>query len=155
MNEDIDRPTERFGAASDLSRGTGRREVGFDRKTSNALFLDLRDRRLCPSPVEVDDGDPRAWVMLGEARERSKSARDLEGAMAAYERALALDARHAGAHRGLGLLLYRDVKKGGALSADGQQARRHLVAYLQAAPEAPDVAHVRSYVDDLGSGAAE
>jgi tetratricopeptide (TPR) repeat protein len=105
--------------------------------------------------LEVDSGDPGAWVMLGEARERSKSARDLEGAMTAYQRALAIDARHAGAHRALGLLLYRDVKKGGALSADGAQARSHLLAYLRAAPDAPDVAHVRGYVADLAGGEAQ
>jgi hypothetical protein len=93
--------------------------------------------------------------MLGEARERSKSARDIEGAMDAYQQALEIDARHAGAHRALGLLLYRDVKRGGALAADGADARTHLLAYLQAAPDAPDVAHVRGYVDDLAGGEAE
>lgn len=105
--------------------------------------------------LDVEANDPRAWVLLGEARERSKSAADPEAARAAYERALALDPMHAGAHRALGLLLYRDLKQGGALSASETEARRHLVAYLRAAPDAPDVAHVQRYVDDLAEGEAE
>lgn len=105
--------------------------------------------------IEVDAADPDAWVILGEARERSNSAPDTEAAIDAaidaYKRALALDRAHAGAHRALGLLYYRDVKNGGAAPERGAAARVHLARYLEVAPEAPDAGHVRAYLSELGA----
>jgi tetratricopeptide (TPR) repeat protein len=104
--------------------------------------------------IDVDAADPDAWVILGEARERSNSAPDPEAAIEAYTRALTLDRSHAGAHRALGLLYYRDVKNGGAAPERGAAARVHLARYLEVAPEAPDAGHVRAYLSELG-GARE
>ena len=99
--------------------------------------------------LAVDDADPQAWVILGEARERSKTRSDLDGAIDAYERALRVDPRYAPAHRALGLLFYRDGRGAGALGDRTDSAAHHLGLYLDAAPQARDAAYVRSYLAEL------
>ncbi len=105
-------------------------------------------RQTAELALAQDETDADAWVVLGEARLRSKSNPDRAGAIEAWERALALDRSHAGAHRGLGFLYYRDFEKRGD---SGQQARAHLASYLKAAPDAPDAAHAAHYLERIDS----
>lgn len=99
--------------------------------------------------IETDDTDPAAWLILGEARERSNTKPDRLAAIDAYQQALLLDADHPRAHRALGILFYRDWKKGGTLGDRTAEARDHLTRYLEAMPDAPDAGHVRAYLTDL------
>jgi len=103
--------------------------------------------------IETDDANPDAWLILGEARERSNSKPDRLAAIDAYEQALLLDRNHARAHRALGILYYRDGKKTGSLGDRSAEARDHLARYLDALPDAPDAGHVRAYLADLDARA--
>lgn len=104
--------------------------------------------------LEVDDGNPDAWVILGEARERSPQSPDIDGAIQAYERALKIDRSHARAHRALGLLYYRDGRRQRTLGDQSASARRHLARYLEIDPVARDAGYVRRYLAELDEQSA-
>jgi predicted Zn-dependent protease len=82
--------------------------------------------------------DARPHLLLGELARRGNAPEAAASALASYRRAIALDPRLAEAWRGLGLQLQR--------SGDHAEARRALARYLELAPDAPDRAHVRAYL---------
>lgn len=105
--------------------------------------------------LEVDPRSAESWVILGEARERSKQGADFPGAVEAYEQALAVDRDHARAHRALGLLYYRDGRRARTLGDRREAAREHFARYLEVAPDAPDAGHVRAYLAELDGAGGE
>jgi tetratricopeptide (TPR) repeat protein len=102
--------------------------------------------RTAAMALETRADDPDLWVIVGEARLRSKSRADRAGAIEAWESAIALDRNHPGANRALGLLYYRDFERSGE-SRD--KARAHLARYLRVRPDAPDAGHVSHYLERL------
>ncbi len=102
--------------------------------------------RTAERALETRPDDADAWVIVGEAKLRSKQSSDRDGAIAAWQRATQLDRDHAAANRALGLLYYRDFKKSGE---HGGEAEVHLARYLSVAPDAPDAGHVRHYLERL------
>jgi Zn-dependent protease with chaperone function len=100
--------------------------------------------------LETRPNDVEAWVIVGEAKLRSKQSADRPGAIAAWQRAIGIDRDHAGANRALGLLYYRDFQKRGEHRGE---AETHLARYLRTRPDAPDAAHVRRYLGALEAGA--
>jgi beta-barrel assembly-enhancing protease len=110
-----------------------------------ALARRQLDRVLAAAP-----GDARALVVYGDLhRLRAQRAPTVEERQAEarlarerYERALALDATLADAHREVGLLYYQGQDLAGA--------RAELQAYLELAGSAPDAARIAEYVRELG-----
>jgi beta-barrel assembly-enhancing protease len=81
--------------------------------------------------------DPQAYYVLGEIRLR-RPVKDLQGAMAAYETAIDLDHAFIPAYRALGVLHL----KAGHL----HDARQYLEYCLAIAPQAPENAYIRGYL---------
>lgn len=86
-------------------------------------------------------GDADAPGLAGDLyRARAKDG-DFALAHQAYEKALEVRSQYAPAHRGLGLIYMKEGNK--------QSAVEHLARYLVLAPNAPDSAYIREYVEQL------
>jgi tetratricopeptide (TPR) repeat protein len=68
---------------------------------------------------------------------------DLDKALGDYKAALAIEGVPAEAYRGLGMIQRQREQSA--------EARTNLLRYLELAPEAPDAAMIRSYVEELNS----
>lgn len=91
--------------------------------------------------AEARPSDPVTYGLRGDLYRARVHAGDQEKALAAYQHALDLDNKHATAHRGIGLLHLRRGEK--------EEALKHLTAYVQFAPDAPDIAYIQQYVERL------
>ncbi len=148
VQERIDSVRELVNARGGGSGGVRNAET-YQQRTAAALIEDARmelsSGRLDVAHAEVDryvsvrQGDAAGHLVAAEVWRRDPAAGSVDAARAAYRRALELDPRLAEAWRGLGLLLRR--------AGDEAGARTALAKYLELAPQAPDRAHVRAYLD--------
>ena len=88
--------------------------------------------------------DAAGHLALGEVARRDSGPGSAAAAAASYRRALELDPGVARAWRGLGLVLWK--------TGERAEARRAFARYLELAPDAPDRAHVRTYLDEPPGG---
>lgn len=95
-------------------------------------------RRGAEKAVAVRPGDPRAHFLVGEVFRQKAADGDAEKAMAAYRKAISLDASYADPHKGLGLIHFKRGEK--------RLAKKSLEAYLALAPKAHDRPYVEEYI---------
>ncbi len=93
--------------------------------------------------TETKPANAGVYALQGDLCRARNSDGDNERARSAYVKATELDALCAAAHRGMGLLCVRTGDKATALA--------ELRVYLKLAPNGPDAAYVRQYVDRLSS----
>ncbi|HWP35842.1 MAG TPA: tetratricopeptide repeat protein [Thermodesulfobacteriota bacterium] len=135
-------------AAAGGPRGGLRNEEAFLARTARLVLdnarLDLRAGRFSRAErgvrkyLRLAPADPEGPYALGEVFRQRGGAGDAERAQQAYRGVLALDPGHAGAHRGLGLVLLKQGDRAGA--------RGFLERYLALAPQAPDRAYIEAYL---------
>lgn len=88
--------------------------------------------------LTIGGNDPKAYCLLGEiCRERGEEG-DKERAREHYQRAISLDPSYPEAHRGIGLIYYKQGEK--AL------AKESLETYLSLSPRASDRAYIEDYI---------
>ena len=88
--------------------------------------------------LTIGGNAPKAYCLLGEiCRERGGEG-DKEKAKEHYQRAISLDPLYAEAHKGIGLIYYKQGEK--AL------AKRYLETYLSLSPLASDRAYIEEYI---------
>lgn len=80
--------------------------------------------------------DGRGYYLLGEIARQKGDEAGLAEALTQFQKAVAVDSGYANAHKGLGMVYFREGKKGLAAKA--------FRAYLAKSPNAPD----RSYIED-------
>ncbi|HUJ18565.1 MAG TPA: M48 family metalloprotease [Nitrospirota bacterium] len=88
--------------------------------------------------VERYPGDARAYYLLGEANRQQGGDEHEKLAVENYQKALSLDAGHAGSHKMLGMIAYK--------TGDKAAAKEHLEKYLGLQPNAPDHAYIEGYI---------
>jgi len=86
---------------------------------------------------------PEYLVARGETYRLRGGSEDLDKALADYRTAVAVEGVPAEAYRGLGMIQ--------RLRHQPDAARTNLLRYLELAPQAPDAAMIRSYVEQLKS----
>ncbi len=79
----------------------------------------------------------------GETYRLRGASEDLDKAVADYKTAVAVEGAPAEAYRGLGMIQ--------RLRDQPAEARANLLRYLELAPQAPDAAMIKSYVEELKS----
>jgi len=86
---------------------------------------------------------PEYLVARGETYRLRGASEDLDKALADYKTAVAVEGVPAEAYRGLGMIQ--------RLRDQPAEARTNLLRYLELAPQAPDAAMIKSYVEELKS----
>lgn len=86
--------------------------------------------------LAVRPRDGRGYYLLGEIARQKGDEASLSEALKQFQKAVAIDPGYANAHKGLGLVYFREGKKA--------QAAKAFRAYLAKAPHASD----RSYIED-------
>lgn len=118
----------------------------FRRKTTGVVIenaqMDFRAgrfpqaRRSAEKYIGIRPHDGRGYYLLGEIARQQGDEKGLAEAQRQFQRAVTVDPGYANAHKGLGLVYFREGKKA--------QAAKAFRAYLAKAPNAPD----RSYIED-------
>ncbi|MDY6988446.1 MAG: M48 family metalloprotease [Thermodesulfobacteriota bacterium] len=88
--------------------------------------------------LALEPENARAFCLLGEIFRQRADEGDSDKAKEHYERAISVDPNYPDAHRGLGLIYY---KEGGCQNATG-----HLDAYLRLSPQAMDRVYIEQYI---------
>jgi predicted Zn-dependent protease len=91
-------------------------------------------------PREAD-----AWYLLGEANRQQGGAEHEKKAEESYQKALSIDAGHAGSHKMLGIMRYK--------AGDKAAAKEHLERYLALNAKAADRAYIEKYIKACEEGA--
>ncbi len=146
--------SQQLAAAPGAPKGGARHAEAYQARTAVALLenarLELSAGRLGDARQQAErflalrPGDAAGHLALGEVARRDTAPGSAAAAAASYRRALEIDASAAAAWRGLGLVLWKTGQKAEALRA--------FARYLELAPDAPDRAHVRSYLDESPGG---
>ena len=91
--------------------------------------------------IGLHPGRAEGHFALGELyRQRAEEA-DADRALAAYAQALRCDPTHPAAHKGVGLVCYKQHRT--------EQARQAFVTYLRLRPDADDAAYIHGYLREL------
>lgn len=91
--------------------------------------------------LTIRPNDHRGHFLLAEAHRQRGENDDMEKAMAAYRKAVAIDVRHSESYRGMGLL---QLKKG-----DAAAAKKNLRQYLNLMPQATDREYIEEYLKQM------
>jgi len=88
--------------------------------------------------LTIGGNDPKAYCLLGEiCRERGEEG-DKEKAKEHYQRAISLDPSYPEAHKGIGLIYYKQ--------GENALAKKSLETYLSLSPGASDRAYIEEYI---------
>lgn len=94
--------------------------------------------------LSIGGNDPKAYCLLGEICRQRDEEGDREKAEEYYQRAISLDPAYPDAHKGMGLIYYKEDKT--------SLAKKSLQTYLSLSPQASDRAYIEEYIRNCGEG---
>jgi predicted Zn-dependent protease len=85
--------------------------------------------------------DPKAYCVLGEICRQRREEGDTKKAKEHYQKAISIDQSYPDAHKGIGLIYYKEGER--------TLAKKSLELYLSLSPQASDRAYVEEYIEKL------
>ena len=101
----------------------------------------LSARRCIDKYISLKPSCPEGHFYLGEFYRLRRDEKDTGQAAAAYREAIRCDPTHPGAHRGIGLIYYKQDRN--------EEARKAFETYLELAPDDEDSNYIRHYLRKL------
>jgi tetratricopeptide (TPR) repeat protein len=92
--------------------------------------------------IKLDN--PKAYCLLGEIYRQKAEKGDLEKAKEHYQKAISIDPFYPDAHKGIGLIHYKQGEK--------ELAKNSLEQYLSLSPQAIDRAYIEEYLKQCHGG---
>ena len=92
--------------------------------------------------ITLNPDDPAGYCITGDVWQQKDPLKGGQPALEAYRKALELDPDWARAHRGIGVIAFKE--------GDDSKALYHLKRYIELDPDTTERAYIEQYIDEIG-----